>query len=277
MNIEMTTITPPMAALLLGNNGANRKLNKRHVDFLADQIKSGKWQKNGQTIVIAKDGTLMDGQHRLNAIVAANVPADIGLCTGAPKVAMATIDNGKPRSAYDVLTMEKCTHASLVGSSLRLFYKFDCGELLSDRGATFKKMPNSAVIPALRDMQEKFDLDWLAKIAVKTSRNTRITVTQLFSALYLITSKYGEDAVTEFTDKMNDGGDYPKSPTMVMPQIVARIQAQGRYMHRAYDFAMVLAGFERWIRREQMSQYRDSNVPTDLAKFTKTYNTHINW
>ena len=66
----MTTITPPMAALLLGNNGANRKLNKRHVDFLSDQIKSGKWQKIGQTIVIAKDGTLMDGQHRLTAIVA---------------------------------------------------------------------------------------------------------------------------------------------------------------------------------------------------------------
>lgn len=53
MNIEMTTITPPMATLFLANNVSNRKLNKHHVDFLADQMLTGKWQKNGQTIVIA--------------------------------------------------------------------------------------------------------------------------------------------------------------------------------------------------------------------------------
>jgi len=277
MNIEMTTITPPMAALLLGNNGANRKLNKRHVDFLADQIRSGKWQKNGQTIVIADDGTLMDGQHRLNAIVSANVSADIGLCTGAPKVAMATIDNGKPRSSADVLTMANCSYATLVAASIHLLYKFDNKSLATNGSGGGTKMPNSVVMPALKDIQARVDLDWLAKIVQKTGRNTRMKVSNIFVAFYLIATKYGEDAVTDFAEKMNDGGDYPKSPTLVMPQIVARIQASGRSVHRAYDLAMLLAGFDRWMKHEKMSQYRESSVVSDIQKFIATYNTHINW
>ena len=111
MNIEMTTITPPMASIMLRNNTENRKLDSRHVQFLADQILSGKWQNNGQTIVIADDGTLMDGQHRLSAIIKANRPTQLGLCTGAPKSAMSTIDNGKLRSTTDILTMNGCANA----------------------------------------------------------------------------------------------------------------------------------------------------------------------
>lgn len=277
MNIEMTTITPPMAAIMLANNGANRKLNKRHVDFLADQIRSGKWQKNGQTIVIADDGTLMDGQHRLNAIVSANVPADMGLCTGAPRVAMPTIDNGKPRSSADVLTMSKCSYATLVAASIHLLYKFDNESLATNGTGGGTKMPNSVVMPALKDIQARVDLDWLAKMVHKTGRNTRMKVSNLFVAFYLIATKYGEDIVTQFAEKMNDGGDYPKSPTLVMPQIVARIQASGRSVHRAYDLAMLLAGFERWMKHEKMSQYRESSVVSDIQKFSAIYNTHISW
>ena len=277
MNIEMTTITPPMAAIMLANNGANRKLNKRHVDFLADQIRSGKWQKNGQTIVIADDGTLMDGQHRLNAIVSANGPADIGLCTGAPRVAMPTIDNGKPRSSADVLTMANCRYATLVAASINLLYRFDNKSLATSGFSGGKKMPNSVVMPALKDIQARVDLDWLAKIVHKTGRNTRMKVSNLFVAFYLIATKYGEDAVTDFAGKINDGGDYPKSPTLVMPQIVARIQASGRSVHRAYDLAMLLVGFDRWMKNEKMSQYRESSVVSDIRKFSAIYKTHINW
>ena len=81
----------------------------------------------------------------------------------------------------------------------------------------------------------------------------------------------------EFSDKINNGGDYAKSPTIVMPQIVARIQAQQRVMHRSYDFAMILYGFDRWIKRQTMNQYRETNVIPDVKKYSNTYNTYINW
>lgn len=273
MNIEMTTITPPMATLFLANNASNRKLNKQHVDFLADQMLTGKWQKNGQTIVIADDGTLMDGQHRLNAIIKADIPAELGLCTGVAKTAMPTIDNGKLRSTSDILTMNGWANAALVGSAINLLHKFDHNQIMGFH----TKMPNAAVMPAVKLMAKKVDLGLLSKIVSKTSRNTRIKPVNLFGAFYLIAAKYGENVVIEFCDKINNGGDYAKSPTMVMPQIVARIQAQQRVVHRAYDFAMVLYGFDRWMKRQTMNQYRETNVISDVKKYSNTFNTFINW
>ena len=273
MNIQMTTITPPMASVMLASNTANRKLNNRHVEFLADQILSGKWQNNGQTIVIADDGTLMDGQHRLSAIVKANKPTQLGLCTGAPKSAMATIDNGKSRSTTDILTMNGCANASLVASAINLLHRFDHNQMLGFH----VKMPNADVMPAVKLMQAKVDLNWLSKTIYKTSLNTRIRKPDLFCAFYLIAVRYGEDCVIEFSDKMNNGGDYAKSPTMVMPQIVARIEAQGRVPHRSYHFTMLLKGFDRWLKREEMNQYRETSVVADIQKYSKKYNTYINW
>ena len=273
MNIKLTTITPDMAADLLTKNRANRKLNLRHVDFLANQIRTGKWQNNGQTIVVASDGTLMDGQHRLSAIIAANEPAELGLVTDVSRNAMATIDNGKPRSSTDVLSMINCKQPSLVASGIHLLFKFDHGDLAHTR----LRMPNSVVGAALDQITLKVDLDWLCNITKKTSRNTRIKKSNLFAALYLIATKYGQKAASDFIEKINNGGDYPKSPTSMMPQIVARIKAQGKMAHRCHDLMLVLAGFERWILHKEMTQYRQSKILRDIDKFTKTYNTQINW
>lgn len=273
MNIKLTTITPVMAADLLTKNGANRKLNLRHVDFLASQIKTGKWQNNGQTIVIASDGTLMDGQHRLSAIVSANEPADLGLVTNVSREAMATIDNGKPRSSADVLYMSNCREPSLVASSIRLLYQFDNGDLAKIR----LKMPNSVVGVALRQIQNKLDIDLILKMVKKTARNTMLKPSHLFAAFYLISIKYGQEAASDFINKINNGGDYLKSPTSMIPKIVARIKTRGRTAHRCHDFMLILAGFERWILQKEMTLYRHSRILSDIDNFSKTYNTQINW
>ena len=276
MNIQMTTITPRMANHFLGENNCNRKLNKRHVKFLADQISNNKWAANGQTIVMAEDGTLMDGQHRLHAIIESNRTVNILLCTGAKKADMSTIDNGKSRTSYDVLTMSGYTNNRLLASSLAQLYRFDHANLARDGGAA-APMPNGLVEAAVEQIDQRVGLDWLVKTAMQISRNTQLNSTHVFSALHLLVVKYGKETVEDFADKLNSGGDYKKSPTSAIPKILARNIASGRKTHRAYIFAMVMVGFERWMRGNEMSVYRNSSVVLDINRFYKTYNTKINW
>jgi len=40
---------------------------------------------------------------------------------------------------------------------------------------------------------------------------------------------------------------------------------------------MILYGFDRWIKRQTMNQYRETNVIPDVKKYSNTYNTYINW
>lgn len=73
MNLSVTTIDPVVARSMLSKNGKNRRVSQRHIDRLAAEMSGGHWVLNGQTISFSKEGLLLDGQHRLHAVVKSGV------------------------------------------------------------------------------------------------------------------------------------------------------------------------------------------------------------
>ena len=69
MEHEMITVTPEIAQEFLERNHNNRKIKPRKVDKFAYQLSQGQWITNGDTIRFDVKGTLIDGQHRLKAVV----------------------------------------------------------------------------------------------------------------------------------------------------------------------------------------------------------------
>ena len=89
MYSELLTITPSEASKYLANNPANRRLSESEVETLAADMREGRWCITHQGIAIGKTGRLLDGQHRLAAVIKAGVPvqmmvtfADIFLFSG---------------------------------------------------------------------------------------------------------------------------------------------------------------------------------------------------
>jgi hypothetical protein len=74
MRTDLVQITPDMARNMLTSNPVNRRLSERAVSDLAKAILNNDWQITHQGIAFYDDGTLADGQHRLTAVVKANVP-----------------------------------------------------------------------------------------------------------------------------------------------------------------------------------------------------------
>lgn len=108
---EIITLTPDMATKLLEHNTLNRPLSQPHVERIAKQIVEGKWRFNGDTIKVSDDGNVLDGQHRLWAIIEAKKPVETILVRGIERDAFATIDTvRKPRSGSDVLALNGATH-----------------------------------------------------------------------------------------------------------------------------------------------------------------------
>ena len=100
---EVVTITPQEATNWLRCNEHNRPVRKNHVNFLAREMKEGNWQINGQAIVIADNEQVLDGQHRLLAIIEAGVPIKSLVVYGITADAFSTIDTGAVRSSADAL------------------------------------------------------------------------------------------------------------------------------------------------------------------------------
>lgn len=99
------TVTPERAAELLSKNDNNRNVSKKTVDKYASIMKAGGWEENGETICVAKDGTLKNGQHRLLAVIKANVPIKMLVAYDVENF-VHEYDRGRGRGLPNILQME---------------------------------------------------------------------------------------------------------------------------------------------------------------------------
>lgn len=122
---EIELITPLIAEQYLETNQNNRKLNKKMVAEYAQQIKSGEWLQNGESIKFSEEGKLLDGQHRLQAIILSETPCEVLVIRGLKKESFKTIDTGKRRSRSDVLYMAGYQNVNTLAGALRLVGIFE--------------------------------------------------------------------------------------------------------------------------------------------------------
>ncbi len=130
-------ITPQYANELLSKNVRNRRVRKSHVTRLARDMQSGRWQFNPQPISIGTDGTILDGQHRLSAIVKSGASVRVVLWFDVPLGSREVIDQGIPRKLHDVedgmsSQMAALVRATMIGGRMNPFVP-TIGELIAFR------------------------------------------------------------------------------------------------------------------------------------------------
>jgi hypothetical protein len=100
-------VTPEIAMDWLRYNDGNRKIQKTHVEAIARDIKNGYWMVNAQPICFTTDpdnpkegvqARLLNGQHRLYAIIEAGIPVEVPIAYNIPQEAFATFDTHAKRS-----------------------------------------------------------------------------------------------------------------------------------------------------------------------------------
>ena len=117
MKAKTEYIDKRRALELLESNVGNRTLRHRHASSLADDMTSGLWQNNGESIKFSNTGRLIDGQHRLAAIAIADVRLPILVISGVRDDAQHTLDCGSARQAHDFANVK---NARNVVAALRL-------------------------------------------------------------------------------------------------------------------------------------------------------------
>jgi hypothetical protein len=101
INTSQLRISPAKAHEYLANNINNRPVRLSSVEQLAGIIERGEWRVTHQGIALDKTGKLLDGQHRLLAIIRANKAVDMLVTTGLDAATFGVIDCGRVRSFSD--------------------------------------------------------------------------------------------------------------------------------------------------------------------------------
>lgn len=105
MNSNFELITPAIAHELLKHNVKNRKPKLGLVAKYTRAMTNGEWKVTHQGIAINCDGTLLDGQHRLLAVVASGVSVMMMVTRGVPSESQVAMDDHCPRSVSDALSL----------------------------------------------------------------------------------------------------------------------------------------------------------------------------
>jgi hypothetical protein len=153
---EVCRITPAIATAWLRANRINRPIRKRHVNYLADEILSGNWRVNGEPIIIGEDENILNGQHRLLAIIEAGQPIETFVTYGIKEEAFLTMDTGAVRSGADAMCLKFREHTisavKAVATSVPWVMLLERGQLL--RGG--RRVSNTDIVEYAKEHDSLF-------------------------------------------------------------------------------------------------------------------------
>lgn len=109
-------LTPKLAKDLLERNLNNRSVSQAVVDGYARDMENGAWTEADSMIMVGKDGTLYNGQHRCLAVVKSGVTINATIRQGVDEAARLNMDGGRKRNPGDNYDM-----ATGAGNGKRLF------------------------------------------------------------------------------------------------------------------------------------------------------------
>lgn len=130
----MMTVTPKTAKEWLTHNAENnRHINGKRVKMYAEDMKNNKWKLTHQGVAFDADGQLIDGQHRLEAVIKSGVPVRMLVMWYRYRVqegALLAMDLGAARTTKNIFTMsgiDDNTFLSGIGL-VRAFFALKLGD-----------------------------------------------------------------------------------------------------------------------------------------------------
>lgn len=137
------------------NTEHNRPVDENHVVFLSNEMLFGRFIVNGDAIRIDREGRLIDGQHRLRAIIKSGVTMRMLVVENLEPEAFETIDQGgKARSVRDVLAINKERSVKGLATALSAIWRYE----KYDFPAMSKKVSTRELLMVLEEYPELRDI-----------------------------------------------------------------------------------------------------------------------
>ncbi len=193
---EWLLVSPTKAEQWLKRfNTGNRLINRRIVDAYASDMRAGKWRANGETIIFSSTGRLLDGQHRLMALIKADISIMFLITRGVEDDAFVTIDRGVGRSIGTVLHLKGQKNAYRVAAVARWVLVLD--EDLGSKSPTTEAMIERAI--------EEHPLILKYAGSVKNVGAIKRLTAPAMAQVVLCAEVYGESRIDSFIDSFGSG------------------------------------------------------------------------
>lgn len=262
-DFSVEPVAPAKAKEWLEKNPKNRNLSKRTVSRYARDMVNGAWKFTAAPLLFNGNGDLIDGQHRLAALIKADKTLDFLIVQGMTLSVQEAIDQGRNRSAADHLSLRDFKQAVRLAASARMLLriKYNNAEGSGNRITTRPTgMPTNAEVLALVDRHPR-----LAE-SVEAIGNTVIGVhPSMMGALHYIGSKLLDDPDTadSFMAVFANGEPaYEGDPAHLWRERLIAQQTKKLKLRIERQVTGTVHAWNLFKRREQLKQFR---IPEDAV------------
>lgn len=189
-----------MATDWLSFNKKNRLLRQKTIKTYADAMVKGHWKEDtGETVKFDPDHNLIDGQHRLSAVVKADIPVSLWVAYDVKPESFSVIDSGMKRSHGDVFTIGGIQHGQLLPTIIRYYLRYKEGTLGTDRTGVSTQ--------TLLDAYNENPVFWdeCAKNAARWHKSFRPVAPTIWGLLGAVLVELNNDEAMNFLDKLSSG------------------------------------------------------------------------
>lgn len=179
--VTVERIGPEQATAMLECNLNNRNIAQRTVDLYASDMKAGNWLMTGEPIKFDIDGHLLDGQHRLWAVIQSGVTIEVIVIRDLRPDAQDAMDTGRKRTSSDALHLNGYKHATILAGSARLAINFDRGAFTRAGQQMIPPVSNAEVLQYVQQNPGLMDaVQWASSHRKNSPMLTRTAAVCLF-------------------------------------------------------------------------------------------------
>lgn len=241
------TIDPDLARTFLDENDANRPVRARVVNAYARDMASGSWYVTGETIKFSKTGELLDGQHRLYAIVESATAQRMLVVRGLEPDTKGIIDTGAPRTAGDALKLVGVggsnVYATAAAARLLVLWRTDRLRTMSAGLRHEDRATHNEIIAMVR--QEPDILDAVAD-AYRDYERTGIPTGPGAMARVVLFETDAKDAGLFFDSLAGYATDGTNDPRAVLLYTVRQMRALGQMRKPGEAIGLIFTAWNAW-------------------------------
>lgn len=269
--IIQVTINPELAEeWLTALNRDNRPLVESYLTRLVEQAKEGNFlEYTGETIKFDPDGLLLDGQHRLTAIVRAGITLTLWVAFQVPREAFKVIDTGRRRSAGDTLYVEGVeTYHSLTAAAIKYLINWNDTNTVTNASSVRHHITNDKVLTYYRNNQQLLDTV-IPKAASIYDSGAKLIPASMIAAFMCY---YNNDLDTEeFFKKVSTGLQLSseRDPVYLLRSLLIAHKANpNTNMNRSMKVLYVAKALQLYRNKKQVRRLivRSNNQLTDFLE-----------
>ena len=266
---SIETITPQLAKDILANNRSNRSVNATIVAHYADAISRGQWELNGEALKIAHDGRLLDGQHRLMAVIKSGIPIQTLVIRGLSSEVFDTLDQGRARTGGDLLSSMGVSHANSVSSIILMHKSLDRGVAIGSKtGHKVAKMTKRDILEEYKSKPHFWNtiVEFARKMYLKKRLFTTSEIGGISAYLILNKNHRPSDVYSFFTQLFSRENVENSTITILHDKIVDSVMA-GYKMDKNFKHALLVKTWNCYITGRVLKVLRmskDEQIPTYL-------------